>query len=70
MIAIVEMAAVASVRSRTSAAAQNAVANSVEIVATKPNQVIQKAFESFPPCGPSLVGTCGSLERSRRKKRR
>jgi hypothetical protein len=49
MIAIVDMAADASVRSRTRAAAQNAVANSVEIVATNPTQVIQKAFESFPP---------------------
>ena len=57
MMAIVEIAADASVRSRTRAAAQNAVANSVEIVAIKPNQVIQKALESFPDCGPSLVGT-------------
>ena len=57
IMAIVEMAAVASVLSLTRAAAQNAVANSVEIVAINPIQVIQKAAESFPLCGPSLVGT-------------
>jgi hypothetical protein len=39
-----------------------------EVAATNPNQVIQKVFESLPPCGPSSVGTCASIVLSRLKK--
>ena len=44
----VEIAGVESVRSITRAAAQNDVANSLEIIATKPSQEIQNLKESFP----------------------
>ena len=59
-IATVDIAAVDSTRSLSNAAAQNEVANSLEMQATKPNHAIQKLRESFPPCGPSSSGTWSS----------
>ena len=69
-IATVEIAAVDPTRSFSNAAAQNEVANSLEIQATKPTQEIQNLRESFPLCGPSSSGTCSSSFFSRPTRKR
>ena len=61
------IAAVEPTRSRSKAAAQKVVANSLEIQATKPIQANQNCGESFPRCGPSRSGTCSSTSFSRPK---
>ena len=56
----VEIAGDALVRSIIRAAAQNEIANSLAIQATKPNQDHQNSRDNFPVCGPDSSGTCTS----------